>query len=122
MPKDDRLKRIFKFLPLGGFLILLGIIGFSPGEGWGAPCLFRALTGLPCPGCGMTHAWRALLHGDWLASWRFHPLGIPAFLLSWTAVLSPWIKMPPNYRARLYPSRQSFNISDKLNKRGAKAS
>lgn len=27
-------------------------------------CLFRLLTGLPCPTCGMTHAFVALGHGD----------------------------------------------------------
>ena len=28
------------------------------------PCLFRAVTGLRCPGCGITHCLIALMHGD----------------------------------------------------------
>ncbi len=27
-------------------------------------CLFRSLTGRPCPGCGMTRAFSRVFHGD----------------------------------------------------------
>jgi hypothetical protein len=33
-------------------------------------CLFHQLTGLNCPGCGMTRAMYALLHGDFLTALR----------------------------------------------------
>lgn len=64
------------------------------GAGWIAPsgldsvtlCLFRAVTGLPCPGCGMGHALIAAFRGNWAASFRLHPLGVP-FLLVWTGWL-----------------------------------
>lgn len=38
------------------------------------PCLFYAVTGLYCPGCGGTRAVRYLLQGELLLSFRFHPL------------------------------------------------
>lgn len=38
-------------------------------------CPFRLLTGLPCPGCGMTRSVVALAHGDLHASLFYHPLG-----------------------------------------------
>lgn len=38
------------------------------------PCLFRAVTGLYCPGCGGTRAVWYLLHGHFFLSFRFHPL------------------------------------------------
>jgi hypothetical protein len=38
-------------------------------------CAFRDVTGIPCPGCGLTRSWVALLHGDLAWSLRFHPLG-----------------------------------------------
>src|SRR3954471_22451265 len=33
--------------------------------GHGMGCIFRDLTGLPCPGCGLTQACLALIHGEW---------------------------------------------------------
>jgi hypothetical protein len=38
-------------------------------------CPFRLVTGLPCPGCGLTRSWVALLHGNLADSIRWHPLG-----------------------------------------------
>lgn len=32
------------------------------------------LTGIPCPGCGMTRAYIALLHLDFRAAFYYHPL------------------------------------------------
>jgi hypothetical protein len=39
---------------------------------WHCPVL--ALTGFPCPTCGMTRATRLALHGDFAAATRMHPL------------------------------------------------
>ena len=47
-------------------------------------CPFRALTGLPCPGCGLTRSWVYLMHGDIgssLASNWFGPVLIVAVLV-----------------------------------------
>ncbi|MFD2673249.1 DUF2752 domain-containing protein [Marinicrinis sediminis] len=40
----------------------------------GVPCVFHSLTGLDCPGCGMTRASLALLNGDLYQVFRFNPL------------------------------------------------
>lgn len=40
----------------------------------GIPCMFHAVTGLYCPGCGGTRACKYLLHGDILKSIQYHPL------------------------------------------------
>ncbi len=50
--------------------------------GGGIPCIFHDITGLRCPGCGMTHAMTALLRLDFAAFMQanlFAPL-IVAFL------------------------------------------
>jgi len=36
-------------------------------------CPFHLLTGLDCPGCGMSRAVLCLLRGDWSASVQWHP-------------------------------------------------
>jgi hypothetical protein len=37
-------------------------------------CLFRTVTGIPCPGCGMTHAFLAAFRLDFADAFRWHPL------------------------------------------------
>lgn len=49
--------------------------------------LFYRLTGIPCPGCGLTRSLAHLAHGDIAASLRLHPLGGLLFLqtaLAWS--------------------------------------
>lgn len=50
------------------------------------PCLFRALTGLYCPGCGSGRAVDAALHGRWGEAFRMNVL-LPFFGLPAGAVL-----------------------------------
>ena len=38
-------------------------------------CPFHALTGLPCPGCGLTRAFVCLGHGRWAEALHWHPAG-----------------------------------------------
>jgi hypothetical protein len=37
-------------------------------------CPFRLITGIPCPGCGMTHAFLAAFRFDFTEAFRWHPL------------------------------------------------
>lgn len=41
---------------------------------WKLPCVFLRLFAVPCPGCGMTRAWEALLHGQLTVAFAYHPL------------------------------------------------
>lgn len=47
-----------------------GAVGHLP-----SICPFYNLTGLPCPGCGLTRAFVCLGHGQWRESLHWHPLG-----------------------------------------------
>jgi hypothetical protein len=54
-------------------------------------CPFAILTRHPCPGCGLTRATLALLHGHLGQALRFHPLvllvsPLVALVLAWNAV------------------------------------
>lgn len=37
-------------------------------------CLFRTVTGIPCPGCGLTRAWLNFFQGNFTYALRYHPL------------------------------------------------
>lgn len=59
---------------------LAALAGFAlmhvwvPAEGReNALCLLRRLTGIPCPGCGMTRAFAHLAKGEWSAALAAHP-------------------------------------------------
>lgn len=46
------------------------------------PCVFQELTGLYCPGCGGTRAVKALLKGDLLTSFLYHPIVLYCVLIA----------------------------------------
>ena len=43
-------------------------------------CLFKAITGLPCPSCGATHSVLAFINGDYTGALYWNPIG-PILLL-----------------------------------------
>ena len=47
------------------------------------PCLIRHVTGIPCPGCGLSRAWLSALRLDLPAAFRYHPMFwcIPVLIL-----------------------------------------
>ena len=47
--------------------------------GWSCPIL--AATGIPCPGCGLTHASMQLMRGDFAGSFQTHAFA-PVFLFA----------------------------------------
>ena len=51
----------------------LGYAAFIHLTGWALPCLFRQVTGLKCPGCGVTSMCLALLRLDFAAAFRWNP-------------------------------------------------
>ncbi|MDO4913953.1 MAG: DUF2752 domain-containing protein [Bifidobacteriaceae bacterium] len=50
---------------------------------FGVTCPIKFLTGVSCPGCGMTRAWLSVFRLDFNAAWHYHPLfwSIPIILL-----------------------------------------
>ena len=70
--RAHRVKRLL--LGAAGILALgLGYAAFIHLTGWAVPCLFRQVTGLKCPGCGVTGMCLALLRLDLAAAFRWNP-------------------------------------------------
>lgn len=54
-------------------------------------CAVRGFLGLPCPGCGLTRSFVALVHGDLRGSVGAHPLGaVVALWLVYLAGRAAW--------------------------------
>ncbi|MDQ7821485.1 MAG: DUF2752 domain-containing protein [Candidatus Eremiobacteraeota bacterium] len=43
-------------------------------------CTFKVLTGLPCPGCGISRSILQISHGHFIKAFRFNPMGFPVYL------------------------------------------
>jgi hypothetical protein len=75
------------------------------GAGWLPACAFHQFTGLDCPGCGMTRATLATLHGRFGEAFRCNPLGMILWPLVGGALaleLAAWVLgRPLRWRVRL---------------------
>lgn len=68
-------------IALWGLMISAAIylFSFQPGKtGFFPSCPFRFLTGLQCPGCGITRALHNLLHGHLATAFTLNPLFVIA--------------------------------------------
>ncbi len=77
------------------------------GAGWMPGCFFKKATGYDCPGCGMTRATYATLHGDLGTAFRFNPVGmvlLPLALVALSIEVAGWVRGKP-LPFRLNPGR-----------------
>ena len=70
------MERRQRLLAVGGVLLGLGLAyaAWVRLTGLAVPCLFRAVTGRLCPGCGVTRMCLALLRWDWATAWNANPV------------------------------------------------
>jgi hypothetical protein len=62
-------------------------------------CLFKNITGLPCPSCGTTHSIVALIHGDFKKAVMENPLGI---ILALSLVIFPIMILIDYFKSKDY--------------------
>ena len=87
--------RLGRLMLLGGGLYgLLSLFGISL-----FPCPWRAVTGLPCPGCGMTRSALALLRGDLPGSLRENAL--TWLILVFWLVVAVGLTVPAKCRTKM---------------------
>lgn len=81
------LQKFYSLLSLlfcGGAVLFLFDTPFSP-SGAHTLCLFRNISGLPCPGCGMGRGVEHLLHLQFAEAVSFNPLSVfvlPAIVIT----------------------------------------
>jgi hypothetical protein len=76
-----------------GALALVLLTAALPSQGAGIQiCFFRFLTGLPCPGCGLTRSFSCILHGEFALGYEYHPFGyilLPIFFMAAVTLFLP---------------------------------
>ncbi|MBX5480629.1 MAG: DUF2752 domain-containing protein [Myxococcaceae bacterium] len=74
-------------------LFAIGAAFVLPFEGFGVDlCAVHRVTGLPCPGCGLTRAFISVAHGEWLVALGANPFVlvlVPLFVALALLVLMP---------------------------------
>ena len=78
----SHVERLFAAAGAGAMATGAGVVGyFNPtNAGFFPVCPLFALTGLACPGCGLTRGFHALLHGDVWTALDYNAL-LPLFAL-----------------------------------------
>ena len=76
MKPDTPKKRLLRIILIGGGLLalLVGYGVFYNLTGYGIPCMLHKVTGLECPGCGLTRAIAAVVRLDLTAAFEFNAL------------------------------------------------
>ena len=83
----------FALLGLAALPCLALVFARNPEEpGYYPPCVFYALTGLHCPGCGTLRGLHQLMHGNLLAAFGYNPytmLALPIIGYAYLSALLP---------------------------------
>ena len=81
------------FLSLISLAVLLASLVLPAGGFPGIDtCTFHALTGLSCPGCGLTRAFCAISHGHFQEAWNLHPFSFLFYAAVLICVAAPLLK------------------------------
>lgn len=78
---------LFAIVGLAAVFVLSVLLQPPPGD-YFTVCGFKNLTGLPCPGCGLTHSFCALGKGALGDAFAYNAIGPPLFL----TLLFVWIR------------------------------
>lgn len=62
--------------------------GYRPDGSYFTICMFKNVTGLPCPGCGLTHSFCSIGKGDLASAFSYNQLGPVLFLF----LLVLWVR------------------------------
>lgn len=87
-------------------LLLIGYAVIVITTGKSIPCFVHLLTGLQCPGCGISRMLISMLYGDFHTAFSFHPF----LFITWPVILI--LLLNADYR---YIKRGRANLSFSMN-------
>lgn len=109
LSSDAWLARVF-LLWVVAFSSVTAAAGIAPSSVSFLPCPVRYITGIPCPGCGMTRACTALARGQIAEAFTHNPLAFGLIALAIGFAFAPdqirriWLRCPPKRRYEILGS------------------
>jgi Protein of unknown function (DUF2752) len=100
-------------LAAGTLLLPLVFIHDAQFEHGQSLCPLKALTGFPCPGCGITKSLVSLYKGDLAGSIHYHILGIPLALFCVAVIVVALVELSNGrryFRMLLYSKRLAWSL------------
>lgn len=82
--------------------VTAGLVGMSLAGISLWACPFLSLTGLPCPGCGLTRSCISLLCGDLTGSLRYHALGPLIMIVGLTGLAGSLLPVAARMRLTVF--------------------
>jgi hypothetical protein len=114
VPVERRPGKLDWVIALGAVAVLMVSVVFTADQPPGfSICAFYSVTGLPCPGCGLTRAFCAISHGHWGDAWAFNPFGFLWYALTVFLVVRPLLIRLSKYaeqEGRILASRWSYIV------------
>ena len=100
-------KRLIKIIFLNAFIVIISFIYYFLNKYFniGIPCLFYKITGLKCPGCGITRLIFSLIKLDFRQAFFYNPL---------VFILLPFIGFYIIYQEYLYITKKEDKIIKKI--------
>ncbi len=98
----------FLFIPFAAYAKANS--GFT--SGGGIPCIWRSLTGYPCPGCGLTRSLASISEFQIIESIRFNPEGLLITLAVLSALIFP--RSALNLSRRLQRHFSTYSVSKSM--------
>ena len=98
----------------GALLLALGVVAAAlPGiENGPVVCPFRAVTGLPCPTCGLTRAAHSLMRGDLGRALAINPFDSLFFLVAVPLFAGLWVaNLTVGFAVRISMSRAERRVA-----------
>ena len=100
-------KRLIKIVLLNTLIVIISLIYYFLNKYFniGIPCLFYQITGLKCPGCGITRLIFSLIKLDFRQAFFYNPL---------VFILLPFIGFYIIYQEYLYITKKEDKIIKKI--------
>jgi hypothetical protein len=110
MNSDRRIYWILILLTIGSYVWVGYHLLHTHDQSFGTLCLFKRVTGIPCPSCGVTRSVLFLFQGDITTALWINPIGILAALL---LVVTPiWITI--DFSRRNYTLLAAYKRSEEF--------